>query len=81
MPYSVKCLLEVNQDMIEIFLVFSQRILKLKFCSVLLCPARKPACSSAMMFSACGLSLFRMTFSMTAWVVDDADCPVVLTQL
>ena len=56
------------------------RILRLKICSVVLCPSRKLACSSAMMFSACGLSLLRITFNMTAWVADEADCPVVLKQ-
>ena len=37
--------------------------------SVVLLPALKPACSSAMIFSAYGFSLFRMIFSMTllAW--------------
>ena len=44
---------------------FSWRILKLKICSVVLLPALKPACSSAMIFSACGFNLFSMIFSMT----------------
>ena len=50
--------LEVYEDMVEVSLVmeiyFSQRILRLKICSVVLLPALKPACSSAMVFSACG---------------------------
>ena len=68
MPYPVKCLLEVNKDMVEIFLVLQVLFAedsKVEICSVVLCPARKPACSAAMMFSACGLSLLRMTFNMT----------------
>ena len=44
---------------------FSQRIRRLKICSVLLLPARRPACSSAVIFSAYGFNLFSMTFSMT----------------
>ena len=44
---------------------FSQRIPRLKICSVVLLPALKPACSSAMIFSACGFNLFSMIFSMT----------------
>ena len=38
---------------------------RLKICSVVLLPALKPACSSAMIFSACGFNLFSMIFSMT----------------
>ena len=45
--------------------------------------ALKPACSSAMIFSACGFNLFSMVFSMTliAWVADEADRSVVLALL
>ena len=43
----------------------SQRIRRLKICSVVLRPALKPTCSSAMIFSACGFNLFSMIFSMT----------------
>ena len=38
---------------------------RLKICSVVLLPALKTACSSAMIFSACGFNLFIMIFSMT----------------
>ena len=38
---------------------------RLKICSVALLPALKPACSSAMIFSACSFSLFSMILSMT----------------
>ena len=41
--------------MLEIF--FSQRIRRLKICPVVLLPALKPACSSVMIFSACGFNL------------------------
>ena len=44
---------------------FSQRIRRLKICSAVLLPALKPACTSAMIFSACGFNLFSMIFSMT----------------
>ena len=38
---------------------------RLKILSVVLLPSLKPACSSAMSFSACGFNLFSMIFSMT----------------
>ena len=44
---------------------FSQRMLRLKICTVVLLPALKPACSPAMIFSACGFNLFSMIFSTT----------------
>ena len=43
--------------------------------------AVKPACSSAMLFSAYGFSLFSMIFRMTAWVADEADRSIVLALL
>ena len=49
-------------------------------CFVVLLPALKPACSSAMIFSACGFNPFSMIFSMT-WVADEADRSVVLALL
>ena len=50
---------------------FSQRILRLNICSLVLIPALKPACSSAMCSSACGWSLFRMIYNMTllGWLI------------
>ena len=50
---------------------FSQRILRLKICSVVLLPALKPACSSAMIFFARGFNLSSMIFSMTllGWLI------------
>ena len=68
MPNFLEGLLEVYEDMVEVLLVldiFSQRICRLKICSVVLLSASKPACSSAMICSACGFSLFSMLFSMT----------------
>ena len=44
---------------------FSHRILRLKICSVVLLPALNPAYSSAVISSAWGLSLCKMTFNMT----------------
>ena len=44
---------------------FSHRILRLKICSVVLLTALTPACSSAIISSAWGLSLFKIIFSMT----------------
>ena len=49
-----------------------------KICFVVLLPALKPACSSAMIF-ACGFNLFSMTFSMTLLI--EAYCSVVLALL
>ena len=61
---------------------FSQRIRRLKICSVVLLPALKPACSSAMILSVCDYSLFSMIFSMTllGWLMK-ADRSVVLALL
>ena len=44
---------------------FSQRIRRLKIRSVMLILALEPACTSAMIFSACSFNLFSMIFSMT----------------
>ena len=65
----LKAFFEVYEDMVEILLVldiffFSRGMRRLRICSVVLLPALKPACSSAMIFSACGFSLFSMIFSM-----------------
>ena len=69
MPNPVESLLEVFEDMVDVLLVLkiflTQRIRMLKICSVLLLPALKPTCSSAMSFSACGFSLLSIIFSMT----------------
>ena len=73
MPNPVGGLLEVYKDMVEVLLVleilltecFSQKILRLKNCSVVLLPAQKPAGSSSMILSAYGFNLFNKIFSMT----------------
>ena len=68
MPNPVEGLLDVYEDMVEVFPVlryFSHSMRRLKICSVVLLPALKPACSSAMIFSACGFNLFSMIFSLT----------------
>ena len=68
MPYSVKGFFEIDEDMVQILLVlevpFTQDS-ELKICSVVLLPALNPAYSSAIISSAWGLSLFKITFSMT----------------
>ena len=67
MPDSVKGFFKISEDMVQILLMleaFSHRILRLKICSVVLLPALNPACSSAIISSAWGLSLFKITFNM-----------------
>ena len=63
MPNHVEGLLEVYEDLVEVLLVLE--IFLTEICSVVLLPALKPACSSAMIFSAYGFNLFSMVFSMT----------------
>ena len=60
-------LFEINEDMVQVQLMLEVlfRILRLKICSVVLLSALNPACSSAIISSAWGLSLFKMNFSMT----------------
>ena len=68
MPNPVEGLLEVSEDMVDVLLmleIFLTEDSRLKICSVVLIPALKPACSSAMILSACGFNLFNMIFSMT----------------
>ena len=47
------------------WIYFSQRMRRLKICSAVLLPALKSACSSAIIFCACGFNLFSMIFRMT----------------
>ena len=61
MPNPVEGLIKVLL-VLEIFLT---KVFRLKTCSVVLLPALKPACSSGMISSACGFSLFSEIFSMT----------------
>ena len=61
---------------------FSHRILRLKICSVVLLPALNPACSSAIISSAWGLSLLQDNFQHDfAGITDEADSSVVLAEL
>ena len=74
MPNPVEGLFEVYEDVVKVLLVleiFLARFLRVKICSVVLFPALKPACSSAMIFSACGFNLFSILFSMTlsGWLI------------
>ena len=64
MPYLFKGLLKTYEDMIQALLMLKV-FLRLKICSLVLHPARKPACSSAMISSAWGLSLLSSIFNMT----------------
>ena len=68
MPYSVKGLFEINEDTVQILLMlevlFTQDFkVEDLFCGAF--SALDPACSSAIISSAWGLSLFKMTFNMT----------------
>ena len=54
---------------------------RLKICSMVLLPALKPACSSAMIFSAYGFNLFSMIFSMTLRVSDQGSQPEILSRI
>ena len=75
MPYSVKGFFEISEDMVQILLMFEVLFTQdskvedlfcgASSCSVVLLPVLNPACSSAIISSAWGLSLFKMTFSMT----------------
>ena len=63
-----KALFEISEDMEHLLLmleILSHKILRLKICSVVLRPALNSACVLAIISSAWGLSLFKMTFSMT----------------
>ena len=53
---------------LEIFLTKDSQV---KICSVVLLPALKPACSSAVIFSACDFSLFRMMFTLAISSTED----------
>ena len=68
MPYPIKDLLEVYEDMVEILLmlqVFLAEDPEIEYFSVVLLPVLKPTCSFAMTSSASGGSLLRMIFNMT----------------
>ena len=74
MPYPVKGLLEVYEDMVEILMMLQVFLAEDPEIEYLFCgapSALKPACSSAMISSACGWSLFRTIFNMTllGWLI------------
>ena len=72
MPNPVEGLLEIYEGMEEVLLVLGVFLTDMsKICYVVLHPAPKPACSSAMNFSACSFNLFNMIFSMTllGWLI------------
>ena len=78
MPYPVKGLLEVYEDMVEILLMLQVFLAEDSEIEYLFCGAPsgsenclKLACSSAMISSACGWSVFRMIFNMTLleWLI------------
>ena len=68
MPYLFKGFLEINEDIVQILLMLEVLFTQdsgMAICSVVLLPALNPACSSAVISSAQGFSLFDTTFSMT----------------
>ena len=68
MLHAILCqrLFEVSEDMANSADVgVTIHILRLKLCSLMLLPALNLACSSAVISSAWGLSVLKMTFSMT----------------
>ena len=68
MPNSVKGFYEVNKDIVQALLMLEVLCTldsRLKICSLVLLPALNPACSSAIISSAWGLSLFKTTFGIT----------------
>ena len=62
MPYPVKCFFEIYEDMLKVLLTQDSEDEDV-FCGAF--SALNPACSSAIISSAWGLSLLKMTFSMT----------------
>ena len=68
MPYSVKGFFEINEDMVQILLMLEVLFTQDSKVEDLFCGASSalnPAFSSAIISSAWGFSLFKMTFSMT----------------
>ena len=67
MPYPVKGLLDVYEDMVEILLlhVFLAEDREIEYLFIGALFDLKPACSSAMISPACRWNLFRMIFNMT----------------
>ena len=65
MPYSVKGFFEISEDMVQILMVLEVLFTQVSKVEDLFCGAPSgPACSSAIISSAWGLSIFKMTISM-----------------
>ena len=67
MPYSVKGFFEINENMVQILLMLEVLFIQESKVEDLFCGApysSNPACSSAVISSGWGLSLFKMTLSM-----------------
>ena len=67
MPYSVKGFFKINEGMVQILLMLEVLFTHDSKVEDLICGASSgsvPACSSAAISSAWGLSLFKMNFSM-----------------
>ena len=83
MPYSVKGFFEINEDMVQILLIwryFLHRILRLKICSVVLLPALNPAFSNY--FFSLGFKPIQDDSQHDfARMTDEADSSVVLAEL
>ena len=85
MLYPDTCLLEVNKDMVEIFLVLQVLLAEDSKVENLLCST--VSCSKAsLFFSDDDLCLWLESVKDDlqhdfTWVADEADCPAVLTQL
>ena len=85
MPYHVKCLLEINKDMVKIFLVCKYFFAEDSKVENLLCSS--VSCSKASLFCSDDVLCLwlesvkdKLQHDFT-WVADEADCPVVLIQL
>ena len=68
MPYSVKGFFEINEDMVQILLMLEVLLTQDSKAEDLFCGASsgsEPRLFFSNYFSAWGLSLFKMTFSMT----------------
>ena len=68
MPYPVEGFLDINEDIVKILQMFGVLFTQdseVEDLTMVVLLALNPACSLAIISSALGLSLFKMTFSMT----------------
>ena len=80
MPYPVKYVFEVYEDIVQILLMLKvpfTQILKLKICSVVLFSTWNPACCSAIGFESVQDD-FQHDFT---WMTDEANGSVILAEL